>query len=124
MNTLLILAFLGLSNAACDRTVPIISTAWSFEDTTSRRGIFLPFETDPIWAKDKALHLSGSFILTNAAMTFGVARDAKGCALLVFGIGLAKEVYDLEVKKTGISLYDLFYDLMGIGLAVSFGWTR
>ena len=71
---------------------------------------------DPWWAEDKAKHLATAYILTKGASHFGMKKSQT--LGVVVSLSLAKEIYDLKVKKTFFSVKDLFYDIAGITLGL------
>ncbi len=81
---------------------------------------FLPAEQDPMWGQDKVYHFAVSFILCTTFMALSDIDERKAFSVTV-GIGILKELYDWGVKRTGFSLRDLTYDLLGAASASSFG---
>ncbi len=76
------------------------------------RPFFLPSYRDPLWGKDKAYHFSASFFICTAILTMSRTDEPRAFAITV-GIGVLKEFYDWGVKRTGFSLRDLAYDILG-----------
>ncbi len=72
---------------------------------------------DPWFAKDKALHFSVSFIAYNFAYLH--TESEKRSLVFTISMGLAKEIIDLTLRKTGFSYKDLIYDIFGVLIAES-----
>ena len=74
-----------------------------------------PVKKDPWWGRDKAMHLSASFIvaslLRSPILNHPMSRErAFICAI---SMGFAKEAWDLFIKKEKFSLKDLAFDFAG-----------
>jgi len=75
--------------------------------------------------KDKYYHVAVSFLATQAAYVTMRSSGANindsrvGSLMFGFSVGVGKEYYDKKYKKppTGFNKMDLFFDLIGIGLA-------
>ena len=63
---------------------------------------------------DKVLHATVSYALTYTLADKANANLAVGVAILV---GLAKEFFDLYVKKSKFSVGDIIADVLGIAIA-------
>jgi len=67
---------------------------------------------DPWWGQDKAWHFAVSHTLSNTL----VSQTSLPCSASVgisLGVGLAKEIVDLKIRRTFFSWKDLLYDTLG-----------
>ncbi len=78
--------------------------------------IIIPLLYDPFIARDKTKHFGASYIMAQA--TYERTRSAEKAALSTLLIGIAKELYDLKVKKTKFSFKDLFWDTAGTAAGI------
>jgi len=60
---------------------------------------------------DNLLHLMASYIISS--LVFKYTRSKRLAFLVSITIGIVKEIYDAEIKKTYFSWSDIFYDLIG-----------
>lgn len=76
-------------------------------------------------ARDKGLHLAGSFISTGL-ITLSTNRFLKGdkdqskyiAVTITFALSLSKEIYDSRLSDNHFSFKDLTADILGISLAL------
>ncbi len=73
--------------------------------------LILPLLYDPFIGKDKTKHFGTSCIIAEVA--YIKTNDTKKAFLFTAALGVAKEIYDLKVKKTKFSKKDLFWDILG-----------
>ena len=85
----------------------------------------ISLNSDLWFAKDKAMHFTGSFIstglLTNSFHRFSNKNRRNSLSLsvsLTFPLGVFKEIYDSRQKNNIFSLKDLTANLAGIALAI------
>lgn len=72
-------------------------------------------QEDPWWGKDKAEHLSASFIMVSflRSPNFHHPLERKDAFLLALSTGILKESWDLFIRKENFSYKDLLYDFCG-----------
>jgi uncharacterized protein YfiM (DUF2279 family) len=85
--------------------------------------LFLPLDREGPWiAPDKGLHFGCSFMIATAWRMEG--RSEGQAATYTFSIGVAKELYDATLKRSGtergISRKDLVADLLGTAAGILF----
>ncbi len=73
--------------------------------------LLLPLLYDPFIGKDKTKHFGVSCII--AEVTYTRTESVGKTLILNTAIGVAKEIYDLKIKKTKFSTKDLFWDVAG-----------
>ncbi len=78
--------------------------------------ILLPLLYDPFIGRDKTKHFGASYIIAQA--TYQKTRSINKAILFTGMIGVAKELYDLKIKKTKFSFKDLFWDVTGLSAGV------
>ena len=78
--------------------------------------ILIPLLYDPFIGRDKTKHFGASYII--AQVTYQKTRNIKKAIFFTGLIGVAKELYDLKVKKTKFSLKDLFWDTAGLSTGI------
>ncbi len=74
------------------------------------------------WARDKAMHLSLSFIVSSFLIspTLHEPMTRRKAVLFTLTLGIAKELFDLSVKKGDFSFKDLTFDFFGTILGACF----
>ncbi len=73
--------------------------------------LILPLLYDPFVGKDKTKHFGASCIIAQA--TYIKTHSVAKTIFLSTSIGVAKEIYDLKIKKTKFSTKDLLWDFAG-----------
>ncbi|HST61553.1 MAG TPA: hypothetical protein VLK84_22795 [Longimicrobium sp.] len=82
-----------------------------------------PQPRDPFFAEDKFKHFVTSFIVTSLAASGARAAGLDADASLLVGVGtgttvgVLKEVSDLRREGATASVYDIVWDLGGVGAA-------
>ncbi len=120
MKILIILFFLVLINPLSASIYKVFSA----DSMKTKESSSYSFTKDEWLAKDKGMHLVGSFITTGVT-TLSLKRlagysDTKSVNLGItfsLGLGLSKELYDGQQEKNRFSYKDLTADLIGSVLA-------